>query len=50
MDLSDLEEKLGRPFCRITEFSELEPYEVHIDYAKKKIQLYALDEKGELVK
>lgn len=49
MDLSDLEEKLGRPFAGLLSYSELEPYEVHIDYAKKKIQLYALDDKGELV-
>jgi hypothetical protein len=50
MDLSSLEEKLGKPFAGLLSFAELEPYEVHIDYAKQKIYLYGLDPEGNILK
>jgi hypothetical protein len=49
MDLRLLEEKLGKPFAGLLSFAELEPYEVYIDYAKKQIHLYGLDEGGNLL-
>jgi hypothetical protein len=49
MDLSHLEDKLGRPFAGLISQAELEPYETIIDYQNETIYLYALDEQGDRV-
>lgn len=49
MDLSHLEEKLGRSFAGLISQAELEPYETIIDYNKQTIYLYALDEHGDRI-
>ncbi len=49
MDLSHLEDKLGRKFAGLLSQAELEPYETIIDYDKQEIHLFALDDKGERI-
>lgn len=46
MDLSHLEETMGRSFAGLISMAELEPFETHINYKKKTLKLYRLDEQG----
>jgi hypothetical protein len=48
MDLSHLEQELGRKFHGLIGMAELEPYEVYLDYATQTLRLYQLKDNGTL--